>query len=109
VSLGGTGVIAMFKPAIRSVGVLMNADRFAEQAILVHEFGHAVGVVESGIPAQSPHHDPEHPGHCTNDRCVMFWAYEGPSDLAMFVRDVIVSSDVILFGQDCLADVDAMP
>jgi hypothetical protein len=109
VSLGGTGVIAMFKPAIRSAGVLMNADRFAEQAILVHEFGHAVGVVENGVPAQSPHHDADHPGHCLNDRCVMFWAYEGASDLAMFVRDVVVSSDVILFAPDCLADVDAMP
>ena len=39
----------------------------------------------------------------------MFWAYQGASDLAMFVRDVIVSSDVILYAPDCLADVDAMP
>ena len=110
VSFGGTGVIAMFKPVIETATVLSlpNATRFAEQAILVHEFGHAVGLVANGIPLASDHHDTAHGAHCTNDRCVMFFAYEGASDLAMFVRDYVTSSDVILFAQDCLADIDAM-
>lgn len=110
VSLGQTGVIAMFKPVIESATVLdlPNASRFAEQAILVHEFGHALGLVNIGIPLQSPHHDEAHGAHCVNDRCVMFWAYEGASDLAMFVRDYVTSADVILFAPDCLADVDAI-
>ena len=47
-----TGVIAMFKPVIANAGLPLTPDlsRIVEQTTLVHEFGHAVGLVANGVP-----------------------------------------------------------
>jgi hypothetical protein len=110
VSIGDTGVVAMFKDVIESTGTpaLPNLERFVEQSTLVHEVGHAVGLVDNGVPPTSDHVDEEHGAHCTNDACVMFWLNEGASDAAMFARDYVTSGDAILFDDACLADVDAL-
>jgi hypothetical protein len=110
VSLGGTGVIAMFKDVIRSTDVpgFPNVVRFVEQSTLIHELAHALGLVDNGVPLASPHRDSDHGAHCDNDRCVMFFANEGAADAAQFVRDVVVSGNTILFDDACLADVDAL-
>ena len=108
-SLGSTGVIALFKPVIESTGggAIPTVMRFVEQTTLVHELGHAVGLVDNGLPMVTDHLDAEHGAHCVHDDCVMFWANEGASDMREFVRQYVTSGDVILFGDDCLADVDA--
>jgi predicted Zn-dependent protease len=110
VSLGRSGVIAMFKPVIASTGSALtpNVERFVEQSTLVHEFGHAVGLVDNGIPMVAAHKDTAHGAHCDNDRCTMYWANEGAADAAQFVRDYVVSGSTILFDAACLADVDAI-
>jgi predicted Zn-dependent protease len=108
VSLGNTRVIAMFKPVIRSTeGPLLAVSRFVEQSVLIHEMGHALGLVANGIALTSAHHDEAHGAHCTNRDCVMYYVNEGASDLALFVRDYITSGDVLLFGSECIADVRA--
>jgi hypothetical protein len=109
VSLGDTGVVAMFKDVIRStdVAVLPNLVRFVEQSTLVHELGHAIGLVDNGVAATSPHVDTAHGAHCTDDRCVMYYLNEGAADAAMFARQVITTGNKILFDSKCLADVDA--
>ncbi len=110
VSIGDTGVVAMFKDVIESTDVpaLPNIVRFVEQSTLVHELGHAIGLVDNGVPPTVDHVDEAHGAHCTNDRCVMYWLNEGASDAAMFARDYVTGGDVILFDDDCLADVDAL-
>lgn len=110
VSLGDTGVIAMFKDVIESTGsvVVPDLERFVEQSVLIHEMGHALGLVENGVPTIADHHDAEHGAHCIDDRCVMFWLNEGASDMAQFARDFVIDNDAILFDDDCLADVDAL-
>jgi hypothetical protein len=110
VSLGNTGVIAMFKDVIRStsVAVLPNLVRFVEQSTLVHELAHAIGLVDTGVPATTAHVDTPHGAHCTNDRCVMYYANEGAADAAMFAREVITTGNRILFDDACLADADAV-
>lgn len=109
VSLGGTTVIAMFKPVIRtSEGPVLATSRFVEQSVLVHEMGHALGLVNNGIPLTSGHHDADNGAHCTNQRCVMYFANEGAADLIDFVADYLETGDPILFGDECLADVDAL-
>ncbi|MGQ0507744.1 MAG: hypothetical protein ACT4TC_20775, partial [Myxococcaceae bacterium] len=62
VSLGNTGVVAMFKPVIRSTQSVFapNTERSVEQSTLVHEFGHAVGLVNNGIALASMHQDSAH-------------------------------------------------
>ncbi len=110
VSLGNTGVIAMFKDVIRSTSspLLPNLARFVEQSTLVHEVAHAIGLVDTGVPATTAHVDTPHGAHCTNDRCVMYYLNEGAADAAMFARQVITTGDRILFDDACLADVDAL-
>lgn len=110
VSLGNTGVIAMFKDVIRSTSVvtLPNLARFVEQTTLIHELAHAIGLVDNGVPPTSAHVDTPHGAHCTNDSCVMYYLNEGASDAAMFARQVITTGDRILFDAACLADVDAL-
>jgi hypothetical protein len=109
VSLGDTGVIAMFKDVIRSTSsaTLPALVRIVEQSTLVHELAHAIGLVDTGVPATSEHVDTPHGAHCTNDRCVMYYLNEGATDAAMFARQVITTGDKILFDAACLADADA--
>jgi hypothetical protein len=110
VSIGDTGVVAMFKDVIESTGVAAfpNLERFVEQSVLIHELGHAFGLVANGVAVTSAHHDADHGAHCTNDRCVMYWLNEGASDMAAFARQYVVSGNSILFDEACLADVDAL-
>lgn len=82
--------------------------RAIEQATLIHEFGHAIGLVNNGVPLASQHQDTAHGAHCTNDRCVMFWQVEGANDAAQFVRDAVIGNDTILWGDECLMDVDTL-
>ena len=106
VSITGTKVIAIFKDVIRnsSSDPTNTVQRYVEQATLVHEMGHALGLVNNGIPLTSNHHDSENGAHCTNSDCVMFHLNEGASDMAGFVQTFITSGSTILFGNECLGD-----
>jgi len=105
VSIGRTGVIAMFKPVIESLGFTDVVRRFGEQATLIHEFGHAAGLVNNGVDMVDDHQDEEHGAHCDNDACVMFWANEGAGDLAEFVGRYVTSGETVLFDASCRQDV----
>lgn len=63
-----------------SAGVPLMRDQLCETAevtILVHEFGHLLGLVNRGLPMVVDHEDPEHPGHDADPDCVMYFAFEG--------------------------------
>ncbi|HLE97017.1 MAG TPA: hypothetical protein VI997_06555 [Candidatus Thermoplasmatota archaeon] len=61
-------------------------ERFVERAVLVHEFGHNLGLVNNGIPMVRPHEmtqdpvgetsDNEGEKHSKSDASVMFWAVD---------------------------------
>jgi hypothetical protein len=108
VAIGGTGVIAMFKPVIAGTGALTtDTPRLVEQTTLVHELGHVLGFVNNGLPMVTEHQDEEHGAHCTNTDCVMYWQVEGTTAIVDFVTRRIGSSDVVLFGDECLDDARA--
>ncbi|MCB9683059.1 MAG: hypothetical protein H6733_16465 [Alphaproteobacteria bacterium] len=107
VSIGDTGVVAMFGPVLDQLGLLPVTKRFGEQATLIHEFGHAMGLVDNGVDATTAHVDTAHGAHCTNDRCVMYWANEGASDMADFVSQYITTGSEVLFDDACLDDMAA--
>lgn len=46
-----------------------------ERAVLLHEFGHLIGLVDCGTPCRTNHKelDPKHTPHCRNEKCVMYW------------------------------------
>jgi hypothetical protein len=109
VSLGDTGVLAMFKDVIDSTNVpATNVSRYVEQSTLVHELGHAIGLVNNGVAMATAHQDTAHGAHDSNDQCVMYWLNEGASDMAAFVQRQVLTGDTILFDAACLADVDAL-
>lgn len=43
-----------------------------EKATLLHEAGHAMGLVNNGLPMVRPHEDPESPGHSNNRESIMW-------------------------------------
>lgn len=110
VTLGDTGIVAIFKDVVAATASVTtpNLERYVEQSTLVHEIGHAVGLVEFGVPSTSAHHDDTHGAHCLNRDCVMYWLNEGASDMAMYTTRLVLARDSILFDAACLADVDAL-
>jgi hypothetical protein len=99
--------IAVFKDVIRTTSAVPNVLRFVEQTTLIHELGHAVGLVDNGVPMLSDHKDPASGTHCTNPDCVMYWLNTSGGDVTAFVQRRFDAGASVLFGPECLADVDA--
>jgi hypothetical protein len=52
-----------------------------ESATLLHEVGHAMGLVDNGLPMAKDHEDKDHPGHSTDAKSVMYWQLDTCSGL----------------------------
>lgn len=104
VSIGNTGIIAMFKPVYDA----QNGASIVEQTALLHEFGHALGLVNKGLLVTSEHHDTPNGPHCLNPDCVMFWQNEGLNNILGFVARLIFDDGDVLFGAECMADINAV-
>lgn len=76
----GHSTIAIFSQVIRDSCTVLNGCLSGTdsvfRAVLVHEFGHALGLVHNGIPMVNPHEDASHPGHSSNQASVMYWEVE---------------------------------
>lgn len=111
VSIGNTGVLAIFKPVVeRAAGddpYGQTVRRYVEQTTVVHEFGHAAGLVDNGLAMVDDHRDESHGAHCDNQDCVMYWKNQGPDGLSNFVDQYVIGEDDVVFRDQCLADVDA--
>jgi hypothetical protein len=103
-SITGTPIIVVFKDVVRSTGASPTLVKYVEQTTLVHEFGHAMGLVNSGVTLSSAHQDTAHGHHCSNNDCVMYWLNEGLSDLMAFVQQYMATNNPVMFGQECLDD-----
>lgn len=108
VSVGGTGIIGVFKPAITtSVGKSGSPPELVEQVALIHGFGHAVGFVDNGVPVadnNKAHVDGADGHHCTNTQCAMNVANETVAGANAFARSWIRGTQVVILGQECLSD-----
>lgn len=105
--INGSKIIAVFKDVIRSTGTnepMGPVPKYVEQSTLVHEMGHALGLVNNGVPMQTEHQDKEHGAHCNVTDCVMFWANEGTNSLIQFAQGAALKGTVILFDDKCLKD-----
>lgn len=83
--------IVMFKGNLRasssgSGGIVSTApqEHYVERAVIVHEFGHELGLVNCGIPMQTPHEDPNHKCHSNDKNSVMYWAVESSNVANIF-------------------------
>lgn len=79
-------------------------ERLLEGAVLVHELGHILGLVNAGTPMVVPHEDPEHKGHSSNRGSVMYWAVDSTNVLAAFGLDDIPSD----FDENDRTDLEAL-
>lgn len=87
VAYRGTSIAIMkgnIRDGTRSGGIISTApeERYVERAVLVHELGHALGLVNLGTPMQRAHEDPQHKGHSSNENSVMYWTVETSDILA---------------------------
>jgi predicted Zn-dependent protease len=101
----GTNVIAVFKDVVKSVGTEDSlVTRYIEQATLVHEMGHALGLVNNGLPMLTAHHDAANGAHCSVKDCVMSSTNEGRSSMIAYVTEIISKGQIIMYDQQCLND-----
>lgn len=78
-------------------GVPMPATGEMDRHVLLHELGHAVGLVNRGVPMVQDHEDAEHPGHSSNRSSLLH--HRPPMAI-----DGTVHGAVAHFDQDDLAD-----
>ncbi len=94
----------VFKDVVVAAGGNPVDQRYIEQAVVVHEIGHAIGLVNKGLPLASAHEDAAHPKHSTNPACVMYWAVESRANVLTTLAPVIVGNQLNLFGPESLND-----
>lgn len=86
-----------------SNGPLEPSRSLLETTVINHEFGHIFGLTNLGTPLQSSHEDSEHPKHCDEEDCLMYWATESAVNIANMGN---MSSAPELDSQ-CIADLQA--
>ena len=112
VNLTGTTIVVIFKQVIKKIRSTpsSNTRSIVEQATIVHELGHAMGLVNTGVPAVTDHHDSVNGAHCKNADCVMYWLNnEGENNLTEFadrIKDKYLDPNYSMFGQACLHDIE---
>jgi hypothetical protein len=94
-----SSVVIMAQAASQGATALVSRAQI-EGAVLVHEVGHLLRMVNNGYQSPRDHHDAEHPGHSKNKASVMYWAVEGGSVIA----DVFDGAPPNAFDADDLAD-----
>lgn len=108
VNVTNTPYIIIFKQVVSSTGDSTPSGTatkvYVEQSTLVHEMGHALGLVNNGVTMTSSHQDTSNGKHCTDTTCVMYYANEGTSALVTFLQNYIKTGSNIMFKTDCLND-----
>jgi hypothetical protein len=86
-------------------GVPAFGEQEREAGVLLHEFGHAMGLVANGIPMVRSHNDPDDPQHSRNPESIM----SGGWDLVDESRAQVLRGDSpsLWFDDDDLADIAA--
>jgi len=107
VNITSTPITAVFVPVVERSSFLRTTQAFIEQTTVIHELGHALGLVNNGVPLTSNHQDIANGAHCTNIQCVMYFQNQGLSNMVDYVRQLEETGTVIVFGQECIDDTRA--
>ena len=67
---------AIFQEKIEDAAFLFISSEDIEKSVLVHEYGHLLGLVNMGYTSPHDHEDKDHPHHSNNEESVMYWAVE---------------------------------
>ena len=85
-----------------SGGVFQPQTDVLEEAVVKHEIGHLLGLVNFGTSMVNSHEDGSHSHHCDNEECLMYYAIENVD-----VVGSLVGSSVPEFDQNCINDLRA--
>lgn len=69
-----------------------------ETTVMSHEFGHILGLTNSGTALQSDHEDSEHKRHCNVTTCLMYWEAESGN---------VLGGTIPQLDSQCIADLRA--
>jgi len=101
----GSPAIFVFKDVVVDLGGSQTLQHLAEQTVVLHEIGHALGLVNGYVEMASyPHEDPSSESHCSNPSCVMYKKNNGTTSLQTFLQQMSTSQSLNFFGQECLVD-----
>ena len=103
VAYKNTSMVLIGKTIHNNSGGLGQASRVKlESAVINHEIGHVLGLVNVGSSLQSAHEDKSHVGHCDNKDCLMYYASETTDFLGFLLTGSIPD-----FDANCKADLKA--
>lgn len=94
IQYGETGV-ALFGKTIDdySGGLNQPSSTTLQTTVVEHEFGHLLGLVNSGTKMREYHEDGSHPHHCNNENCLMFYAVETSDVIKNLLNDHVPELD----------------
>lgn len=75
-------VLAIFIDRVRSTGGVVGDSAGVERAVMLHEAGHVLGLVD--LYLDTGRADEAHPGHSPNEESVMYWAVESDAIATVF-------------------------
>lgn len=104
VHFSGYNFAFVFKDVVTSVGGTGADQRYVEQATVVHELGHLIGLVNNGVPLTTNYEDTAHPRHSGNSNCVMYWSVEASTSILGFLTNTILTNRLNLFEAEVLND-----
>jgi hypothetical protein len=74
---------AVFADHIDDAGTAVVGSDQIERAVLTHEIGHLLALVNIGYQSVHDHEDPGHPGHSKSRKSVMYWQIEDKGLVAL--------------------------
>jgi hypothetical protein len=92
---------AIFPDQVDSASTPLVGSGGIEVAVVTHEVGHILGLVD--LLLHTGRQDPDHPGHSTNSKSVMFWAVE-----SNLVADLLQGGPPKDFDRADLADLQTI-
>lgn len=72
-----------------------------ESTILLHEFGHLIGLLHKDTPTATVHKDEAHESHCNNRKCLMYYGIDLEDRFGHLIKRSIPKLD-----KDCLDDLE---
>lgn len=74
-----------------------------ETTVITHEFGHIFGLTNLGTDMVNDHEDDQHPKHCNEENCLMYWATESSAGIDNMLNMTSAPS----LDSQCIADLQA--
>ena len=100
----GSSSMVIFEKTIKGLsgGVGQPTVTALETTVVLHEFGHILGLVNNGTPMQAAHQDVPNGKHCDDQNCLMYYTVE-TSDIV----SNIIGGSIPALNTSCINDLKA--